>query len=586
MKQTKFISLGIISVFILITSLGMGQDNTPLMIKFGNDYIDEWAKFYPSQALYEGMIQSIYNYEDFSETSINRWIKFNKEMLDKINKYEAEFSAEDKIDGRLLKTQIANEIDKWVIETPQKLSLSMYSKLISHATNEVLVSKNLTNNEKYSLLLQRLKSVECLCVAAITNLKDGRPGNIKTNLKSLDESILYYTEELKIITKPMLSNKNWTKLITRCDETADKIKSLIQFVQNNLLNNLSLTEEPILGKEEYTRKFNLYTEDKMSVKQLEENSLREIEVVRELIADLCREYLKETYPNLEIPADFDLLVEKPIDDMRNNHPSGVLEYLELLRGFSEEAENFVRDNKIATIPKNNTLSLELAPESMGPSARIGDMDPAPYFHPNPWTTWYLATIPDHFPANEREDFWRSFNNHFKKFIVLHELYPGHYLQLKIARENPHTIRLLFPYGPFTEGWATLCEKVAIESGWDKNNKLTLLAQLLKRLENANRAYMSVQVHCNNWSKQKMLEFSINKCLLAPQFAKSLWGRLMRSPMQMTSYFVGYHQLSELYEEEKARLGERFTILNFMDTILREGALPIDEFRDIFSERYP
>ena len=98
--------------------------------------------------------------------------------------------------------------------------------------------------------------------------------------------------------------------------------------------------------------------------------------------------------------------------------------------------------------------------------------------------------------------------------------------------------------------------------------------------------MSVQVHCNNWSKQKMLEFSINKCLLAPQFAKSLWGRLMRSPMQMTSYFVGYHQLSELYEEENDRLGESFITLNFMDTILREGALPIDEFRDIFSKRYP
>ena len=262
------------------------------------------------------------------------------------------------------------------------------------------------------------------------------------------------------------------------------------------------------------------------------------------------------------------------------------EYLELLRGFSKEAENFVRDNKIATVPENNTLSLKLASESMGPAARIGDMDPAPYFHPNPWTTWYLATIPDHFPENERVDFWRSFNNHFKKFIVLHELYPGHYLQLKIARENPHTLRLLFPYGPFTEGWATLCERVVIEAGWDNNNKLTLLAQLLKRLENANRAYMSVQVHCNGWTKEKMLEFSINTCLLAPQFAKSLWGRLMRSPMQMTSYFVGYRQLSELYEDEKERLGERFVTLNFMDTVLRIGAVPIDEFRDIFSKKYP
>jgi uncharacterized protein (DUF885 family) len=383
----------------------------------------------------------------------------------------------------------------------------------------------------------------------------------------------------------MLVNRQG-KFIARCNEASVKIKSLIKYVQSNLVPFLTLPEEPILGKEEYSRKLKLYTDSDLTPEQLEENALLEIVTVRKLIADLSTNYLKETYPGIEIPTDFELLVEGPINDMRNNHPSNEHEYLELLRGFSKEAENFVRDNKIATVPENNTLSLKLASESMGPAARIGDMDPAPYFHPNPWTTWYLATIPDHFPENERVYFWRSFNNHFKKFIVLHELYPGHYLQLKIARENPHTLRLLFPYGPFTEGWATLCERVVIEAGWDNNNKLTLLAQLLKRLENANRAYMSVQVHCNGWTKERMMKFSINTCLLAPQFAKSLWGRLMQSPMQMTSYFVGYSQLSRLYEDEKERLGERFVTLNFMDTVLRIGAVPIDEFREIFIELYP
>jgi uncharacterized protein (DUF885 family) len=57
-------------------------------------------------------------------------------------------------------------------------------------------------------------------------------------------------------------------------------------------------------------------------------------------------------------------------------------------------------------------------------------------------------------------------------------------------------------------------------------------------------------------------------------------------MQMTSYFVGYQQLSELYEGEKERLGKRFRTLNFMDTILRTGAVPIDEFHGIFYIKYP
>jgi uncharacterized protein (DUF885 family) len=556
------------------------------MIKIGNEYIERWAQFYPSKALYEGMIQSVYNYEDYSGYSIQRWIDFNKEILDKINNNESDFTTEDRIDGRLLRTQLMMEIDKWEREMPHKFSLSMYSNLISNATSEVLDSENLTTDEKYSILLQRLNAIENLCTAAIINLNDGRPGSTEESLNSLEASSLYYKEELPQKIKSWMLSDKQGKFIAQCNMTSAKIKSLIMYLQSDIVSNLTLPEEHILGKEVYSRKLKLYTDSDLTPEQLEENALQEIETVRKLIAELSTDYLKETYPGIEIPMDFDLLVERPIDDMRKNHPSSEQEYLELLRSFSKEAENFVRLNKIATVPENNTLSLELAPESMGPAARIGDMDPAPFFHPNPWTTWYLATIPDHFPENEREDFWRSFNNHFKKFIVLHELYPGHYLQLKIARENPHTLRLLFPYGPFTEGWATLCERVVIAAGWDNNNKLTLLAQLLKRLENANRAYMSVQVHCNGWTKDRMMKFSINTCLLAPQFAKSLWGRLMRSPMQMTSYFVGYSQFSRLYEDEKERLGERFVTLNFMDTVLRIGAVPIDEFREIFSELYP
>lgn len=180
------------------------------------------------------------------------------------------------------------------------------------------------------------------------------------------------------------------------------------------------------------------------------------------MAEAAVAYLREAYPDRDIPDEYDVLVNAALRDMEENRPSTEQEYLLKLRAFAKLAEDFVREKKIATIPKNQTLSIELAPESAGPSARIGYVRPAPSFSPNPWTT----------------------------------------------RENPHPVRILFPYGLYSEGWATLCERVALEAGWDNGNKLTLLA---------------------------------------PQFAKSLWGRLMRSPMQITSYFLGYKKFDEIYE---------------------------------------
>ena len=55
---------------------------------------------------------------------------------------------------------------------------------------------------------------------------------------------------------------------------------------------------------------------------------------------------------------------------------------------------------------------------------------------------------------------------------------------------------------------------------------------------------------------------------------------MRSPMQMTSYFLGGKQFTDLLASEKERLGEDFILIDFMDTILRAGPIPIDEFTNL------
>jgi uncharacterized protein (DUF885 family) len=121
----------------------------------------------------------------------------------------------------------------------------------------------------------------------------------------------------------------------------------------------------------------------------------------------------------------------------------------------------------------------------------------------------------------------------------------------------------------------MVERIALDAGWDDGNRLTFLAHLRKRLENANRAYTSVQAHCFGWTEEEVLRFSQEEALLAPQFAKSLWGRLERGPMQMTSYFLGGDQFRRILEAERDRLGEAFDIRAFSDAILRAGPIPFD-----------
>ncbi len=584
MKKTYLFILGLMVFLYLCCS--SGPSNPFSVTELSREYISYWKQFYPSRALSRGFLESIVNFEDYSMEGILLWVNFNKKTLETIENRYLKMQPADRIDARLLRTQIISELEKWEVEAPHKNSLAFYASPISRAISRILNAEGLQNEEKLRIIRDRLRDIKTICTTAFQELEDGSPNSTKRGLQTLERAAGFYEETLPERIKEWMSPQQFEVLKGGCQDAAVQIRSLADHVQNTIVPNLTLSDSQILGREKYSRQLEIYTDSPLTPEKLEEMALAEIQEVREEMARASEDYLREAYPNEKIPDTYDALVGKALRDMEANHPSGNEEYLKLLRGFAKEAEEFVREKKIATLPEHQTLSIEIAPESSGASARIGFVSPPPAFHPNPWTTWYLATIPDSFPENEKEDFWRSFNNHFKKFIVIHELFPGHYIQRKLTRENSHPVRILFSYRPYSEGWATLCERVALEAGWDNFNKLTKLAQLRKRLENANRAYTSIQTHCNGWDEEQVLEFSIQTSLLAPQFAKSLWGRLLRSPIQITSYFLGYRMFDEVYEAELERRGEDFQILDFMDTILQTGPIPIDEFPAVFKDNFP
>ena len=337
-----------------------------------------------------------------------------------------------------------------------------------------------------------------------------------------------------------------------------------------------------LGKEAFEAELRRYYGMDLTPEEVSERALDEIRAVRRLMGQTAAAHWRESRPGESVPGDENELLTWALARMEENRASNQLEFLELFTRFAREAEAFVREREIATLPAERTLEIVLTPASAGPAQRIGFVDPAPPFDPTAVTVLSLPTIEDSLPEGEKEDFYRSFNNHFNKAIIIHELFPGHYMQLKIASQNPRRARILFPYAPFGEGWATLVERIALDAGWDDGNRLTYLAHLRKRMENANRAYTSVQAHCFGWTEEEVLRFSEEEALVAPQFAQSLWGRLQRSPMQMTSYFLGADHLTRILEAEKERLGEAFQVRAFTDRILRAGAVPFDMIPEVLA----
>jgi len=543
----------------------------------GNLYIDEWKQFYPSKALAKGMHASIFQIEDVSKKNVAEWLEFNKEILQDLSNPKNI----DPIDARLLSVQVQSEIDKWNKLSLHTSSLSLYVQIISNALDPVLKADYLLPHEKTNLICQRLIQVSKISKDALNNLDVIAEDDLINGTKKLNSILEFYTNNLKETVDKETSIRNCTHFDANLKTAINSLESLLLFAKNDLSQTKKASNK-ILGTEEYARRLKLYTDSELSPDALSTMALEEIEIVRNLLGETSKEYLESAYPNAALPKNNADIIAKAFEDMEKDAPLNAADYLEFWKQLSDDAVKFIKEKEIATVPKNQTLRIITAPESAGAAARIGWVGSAPPFSPNPMTTLNLPSIPESVPKQEQIDFWASFNRPFNRMIVIHELFPGHYMQLKISRETPHPIRLLFPYGIYTEGWATFTEKVLLDAGWEKEDKLTLLAHLRKRLENANRAYTSVHVHCNGWNQEQVMKFSTETSLLAPQFAKSLWGRLMNSPMQLTSYFLGGKQFTTLLNYEKERLGAKFDLKFFMDTIMKSGPIPIDEFYDIFA----
>jgi uncharacterized protein (DUF885 family) len=569
----------IIVLAVIMVLFQCGQKEVPIG-KLIEDYTKEWRQFYPSRALAAGDKAAAFRFEDLSIHQVQKWLRFNASGLEKLSRPGPfkSLSLDDRIDARLLRRQMLTEIEKWEKDRLHENSPALYAGMISQALTHILARDVLSPGETVRAVINRLQGIDTLCDAAVDNLKNGSPRRTRRSAAGLEKTAQFYEKNLPGIARTWLKPFQIKDFEKKTRETAAKIRQLANHIEEKVIPHMTIPDT--LGKENYTGKLKIYTDSSLTPRQLEEISFKEIEQVRRMMAGVAGEYREEQDPGKEKPTDLKVLMDDVLEVMESHRQDNQQDFLNHFKELIDRAEAFIIEKNIASLSGKRTLFTDLSPAHFA-SAAVGGVYAAGPFDPDAVTLFYLPTVPDSAPEKVKEGFYRSFNNHFNTMIITHEIFPGHYLQLKMASTNPHLVRSLFADDLFVEGWATLCEQITLDAGWDGDNKLTRLAHLRKRLENAVRAYTSVQVHCNGWNREQLVKFAVEKGLLAPQFAINLWDRVMNSPLQLTSYFLGFRAFADLLEKEKKRLGESFRIQDLSDKILRTGAVPLAELPAIF-----
>ena len=347
--------------------------------------------------------------------------------------------------------------------------------------------------------------------------------------------------------------------------------SAIEALEAHLEALLPSLDEPVaIGVERYTAKLSR-SSGHLTPARLREEAREEMRQVRALMVEEARRWQRSLGPGSSIDPDLDdeALLAAALDAMEADREDNQAAFLDQFVALTNASERFVMDNRIATVPQPTTLYIALSPAHFS-GAAVGGVYPSGPFDPQADTLFYIPSVPDDAPVDAREGFYRSFNDHFNAMIISHEMFPGHYLQYKVAVSEAPPVRSLFSSGVYTEGWGSFVEELLLDAGWADNAPLTRLAHLRKRLENATRATVSVEVHTAGWDREQVLAFARDEGLLAPQFAENLWQRVVNSPLQITTYYVGWALFQDLY----AARGDR-PLIEWVDAVLRAGPVPMD-----------
>ncbi|MGA8303343.1 MAG: DUF885 domain-containing protein [Thermoplasmata archaeon] len=162
-------------------------------------------------------------------------------------------------------------------------------------------------------------------------------------------------------------------------------------------------------------------------------------------------------------------------------------------------------------------------------------------------------------------------------LTAHEAVPGHHLQLSLAQEPDDlpSFRRETGYTAFVEGWGLYAESLGEELGLYRD-PYSKFGQLTFDMWRSIRLVVDTGMHALGWTRDQALQFFRDNAGMSDQAIRVEVDRYIVWPAQALAYKIGQLKIRELRTLAEQRLGDRFDVRAFHDTVLARGSLPLGE----------
>ena len=176
------------------------------------------------------------------------------------------------------------------------------------------------------------------------------------------------------------------------------------------------------------------------------------------------------------------------------------------------------------------------------------------------------------------------SRYLSEVTAFHEAVPGHHLQLTLAQELTELpkLRRLVTITAYAEGWGLYTERLADEMGLYSDD-LSRLGMVSMDSLRAARLVVDTGMHELEWTRQDAVDYMLANTTLPQLEVDSEVDRYIAYPGQALAYMVGRMEIQRIRTAAEQRLGDRFDISAFHDTVLGHGSLPLSTLDELVTE---
>ncbi len=510
--------------------------------------------------------------DDYSENSVEqqrRWFQDFRLRLERSVRPET-LNAEDRADYDLVQDQISLLLLDLLTIQNYKHNPTMYVELAGNALYSPFVLEYTDKTTRYRQIISRLEKLPKLMEQARAQLVSAPGIWIKVAKGENDGNMGLIDQEMR--------NAAPQNLRADYNRAAGPAIEALRSFNAYLDHDLSLKPYPWqLGKDDYAQKFRFVLATDQNPEQVLAAAENQLKQTRQQMFEIALPMWQKLHPDAKDRPELNQAVKEVLDKIAEKHAAPETFFADAKKDL-EETTQFVKAKDLLTLPTRANLQVIETPEFMRGIYSVGGFNPAPALEPQLGAFYWVTPIPPDWTKDRIESKLREYNTYGFKILTIHEAMPGHYVQFEYANDiQPplrRALRAVFGNGPYIEGWAVYATQMMLDAGYLDNNpemRLTFGKQALRVYANT---ILDVRMQTMGMTDQQAMDLMINDTFQEQEEARGKLQRAKLSSTQLPTYFVGWRDWLRLRDRYKQVRGQDFSLKEFHERALKEGALPL------------